>query len=46
MVVGANEFANKSKVNVTLLMDGGFAVPAFQNALDLIRSRKKEQEVF
>lgn len=42
MVSAADDFANKAEVSVTLLMDGGFAVPAYAIALDTIAQNRQD----
>jgi phage tail sheath protein FI len=41
-ITAANEFANKAKLNVTLLMDGGRTTPAYQKALDTIAQSRQD----
>ena len=42
MIAFANKFANKSEVSVTLLMDGGYTIPAYQMALDVIAQQRQD----
>jgi len=42
MIAAANNFANKAEVSVTILMDGGYAVPAYQIALDTIAQSRQD----
>lgn len=42
MVAGANKFLNKAETSVTILMDGGYAVPAFQIALDTVAQTRQD----
>lgn len=36
MVAGVDKFSNKAETNITILMDGGYAVPAYQIAMDTV----------
>ena len=42
MISGANAFANPDDLNVTLLLDGGYTVPAYQIALDTIAKTRMD----
>jgi phage tail sheath protein FI len=42
MITAANKFNNKAQTNVTLLMDGGYATPAYQIALDTICQQRQD----
>ena len=42
MIAAANKFANRSQVSVTILMDGGYSVPAYQLALDAIAQSRQD----
>lgn len=42
MITAANLFANKAKVDVTLLMDGGYSSEAYQIALDTIAQTRQD----
>lgn len=42
MIAAANKFANRSQVSVTILMDGGYSVPAYQVALDTIAQSRQD----
>lgn len=42
MIAGANKFLNKAETSVTLLLDGGYAVPAFQIALDVVAQTRQD----
>lgn len=42
MVAGANKFLNKAETNVTILMDGGWATPAFGTALNVIAQTRQD----
>lgn len=42
MVTAANKFINRAKTNVTLLLDGGYATPAYQIALDTIAQTRQD----
>lgn len=42
MISGAQNFKSRNKVPVTILMDGGYAVPAYQIALDTIASNRQD----
>lgn len=42
MVAAAQVFANKAQVPITILMDGGYAVPAYGVALDLIAQSRQD----
>lgn len=42
MIAAADNFKNKAKTNVTLLMDGGYTTSAYQVALDAIAQQRQD----
>ncbi|MCK5617231.1 phage tail sheath subtilisin-like domain-containing protein [Candidatus Pacearchaeota archaeon] len=42
MINGVNKFANKNDIALTLIMDGGYATPAYQIAIDTIAQLRQD----
>ena len=42
MIAGADSFANANDLSITLLMDGGYSVPSYQKALNLIAEQRQD----
>jgi Phage tail sheath protein subtilisin-like domain/Phage tail sheath C-terminal domain len=41
-IAALQAFANPESISITLMMDGGYAVPAYQKAMDLIAQTRKD----